>query len=38
MKPRLIVIQRGKVELKDEQVSGEVIEMKSDKGASGAWA
>ncbi len=29
---KLIVIQRGKVEMKDEQASGEVIEMKSDKG------
>jgi len=31
---RLVVIQRGKVELKDEQASGEVIEMKTPKGAS----
>jgi carboxyl-terminal processing protease len=31
---RLVVIQRGKVELKDEQASGEVIEMKTSKGAS----
>ncbi len=30
---RIVVIQRDKVEMKDEQASGEVIEMKSDKGA-----
>jgi len=30
---KLVVIQRGKVEMKDEQASGEVIEMKSDKSA-----
>lgn len=29
---RIIVIQRDKVEMKDEQASGEVIEMKNDKG------
>ncbi len=29
---RIVVIQRGKVEMKDEQASGEVIEMKTDKG------
>lgn len=29
---KIVVIQRGKVEMKDEQASGEVIEMKSDKG------
>jgi carboxyl-terminal processing protease len=29
---KLIVIRRGKVELKDEQVSAEVIEMKADDG------
>ncbi|MFT3990520.1 MAG: carboxy terminal-processing peptidase [Luteolibacter sp.] len=29
---KLVVIQRGKVEMKDEQASGEVIEMKSPKG------
>jgi len=31
---KIVVIQRGKVELKDEQASGEVIDMKSRKGAS----
>ena len=31
---RIVVIQRGKVEMKDEQASGEVIEMKTKKGAS----
>jgi carboxyl-terminal processing protease len=31
---RIVVIQRGKVEMKDEQASGEVIEMKTDKGAT----
>lgn len=31
---RIVIIQRGKVEMKDEQASGEVIEMKTDKGAS----
>ena len=31
---RILVIQRGKVEMKDEQASGEVIEMKTDKGDS----
>ena len=30
---KIIVIQRGKVEMKDEQASGEVIEMKGDKDA-----
>jgi carboxyl-terminal processing protease len=30
---KIVVIERGKVELKDEQASGEVIEMKSDQGA-----
>ena len=30
---KIVVIQRGKVEMKDEQASGDVIEMKSDKGA-----
>lgn len=29
---KLVVIQRGKVEMKDEQASGDVIEMKSDNG------
>jgi len=29
---RIVVIQRGKVEMKDEQASGEVIEMKPEKG------
>jgi carboxyl-terminal processing protease len=29
---KIVVIQRGKVELKDEQASGEVIEMKTRKG------
>jgi carboxyl-terminal processing protease len=28
---KIVVIQRGKVEIKDEQASGEVIEMKSEK-------
>jgi carboxyl-terminal processing protease len=31
---KIVVIQRGKVELKDEQASGEVIEMKTPQGAS----
>ncbi len=31
---KMIVIQRGKVEMKDEQASGDVIEMKSDKDAT----
>ena len=31
---KIVVIQRGKVEMKDEQASGEVIEMKADKGAT----
>lgn len=31
---KLVVIQRGKVEMKDEQASGDVIEMKTDKGGS----
>jgi len=31
---KIVVIQRGKVELKDEQASGEVIEMKTKKGAA----
>ena len=30
---KIVVIQRDKVEMKDEQASGDVIEMKSDKGA-----
>ena len=29
---KIVVIQRGKVEMKDEQASGEVIEMKTPKG------
>jgi carboxyl-terminal processing protease len=29
---KIVVIQRGKVEMKDEQASGEVIEMKTEKG------
>lgn len=29
---KIVVIQRGKVEMKDEQASGEVIDMKNDKG------
>lgn len=28
---KIVVIQRGKVEMKDEQASGDLIEMKSDK-------
>lgn len=32
---KIVVIQRGKVEMKDEQASGEVIEMKTDKGVPG---
>jgi carboxyl-terminal processing protease len=31
---KIVVIQRGKVEMKDEQASGEVIEMKSPEGAA----
>ncbi|MCX6865589.1 MAG: S41 family peptidase [Verrucomicrobia bacterium] len=31
---KIVVIQRGKVELKDEQASAEVIEMKTKKGAA----
>lgn len=31
---RIVVIQRGKVEMKDEQASGQLIEMKSGKGES----
>ena len=31
---KIVVIQRGKVELKDEQASGEVIDMKNRKGAT----
>jgi carboxyl-terminal processing protease len=31
---KLVVIERGKVEMKDEQASGDVIEMKTEKGAS----
>ncbi len=31
---RMVVIQRGKVEMKDEQASGEVIEMKTDEGGT----
>ncbi len=30
---KIVVISRGKVEMKDEQASGEVIEFKSEKGA-----
>ncbi|RYD35030.1 MAG: tail-specific protease, partial [Verrucomicrobiaceae bacterium] len=29
---KIVVIQRGKVEMKDEQASGEVIDMKNEKG------
>ena len=29
---KVVVIKRGKVEMKDEQASGQIIEMKSDKG------
>lgn len=29
---KIVVIQRGKVEMKDEQASGQVIDMKTDKG------
>ena len=29
---KIVVIQRGKVEMKDEQASGQVIEMKAEKG------
>lgn len=32
---KIVVIQRGKVEMKDEQASGEVIEIKTDKGVPG---
>jgi carboxyl-terminal processing protease len=31
---KLVVIQRGKVEMKDEQASGDLIEMKTEKGGS----
>ncbi len=31
---RIVVIQRGKVEMKDEQASGELIHMKSEKGGT----
>lgn len=31
---RIVVIERDKVELKDEQASGQVIEMKSEKGVA----
>ena len=31
---KLVIIQRGKVEMKDEQASGEVIEMKTEKGGA----
>jgi carboxyl-terminal processing protease len=31
---KLVVIERGKVEMKDEQASGQLIQMKGDKGAS----
>ena len=31
---RIVVIERGKVEMKDEQASGELIEMKTDEGAT----
>ena len=30
---KMVVIQRGKVEMKDEQASGDVIEMKTEQGA-----
>ncbi len=30
---KIVVIQRGKVEMKDEQARGDIIEMKSEKGA-----
>jgi carboxyl-terminal processing protease len=30
---RVVVIQRGKVEMKDEQASGEIIQMKNEDGA-----
>ncbi len=30
---KVVVIQRGKVEMKDEQTSGEIVEMKSENGA-----
>ena len=33
-KTKIVVIQRGKVEMKDEQASGEVIDMKTENGAS----
>jgi carboxyl-terminal processing protease len=31
---KIVVIKRGKVEMKDEQASGQVIDMKSEKGES----
>jgi carboxyl-terminal processing protease len=31
---KIVVIQRGKVEMKDEQVSGDVIDMKGESGAT----
>ena len=31
---KIVVIQRGKVEMKDEQARGDIIEMKSEKGAA----
>lgn len=31
---KIVVIQRGKVEMKDEQAKGDIIEIKSDKGAA----
>jgi carboxyl-terminal processing protease len=31
---KIVVIQRGKVEMKDEQASGELIDMKNEKGES----
>ena len=31
---KIVVIERGKVEMKDEQASGEVIEMKAEDGAT----
>jgi carboxyl-terminal processing protease len=30
---KIVIIERGKVEMKDEQASGDIIEMKSEKGA-----
>ncbi len=31
---KIVVIQRGKVEMKDEQAKGDIIEIKSEKGAA----